>query len=270
MRLRAHSWKLLTLLGVLGCAQNPIALQSQKSALEQQQIALQQRNQESQARVQQLDQDNQDLQTVLAQAKQQSKLLEDQVSALKDQLSSTSAQLAQLKEDKQLSEKQVEAMAESTRRRTGAIITANSSLKRNLPALNLPGVEVRNDGDVVRIELPADKVFAPGGTQLMPGGAALIDAVINEIARSYPDQMIGLEGHTDSERAAGQSDNLQFSTNRALAVYQHLTARRQFAPNQLFTVGHGANHPIVSNATPSGRARNNRIELVIYPDKAAR
>ncbi len=82
--------------------------------------------------------------------------------------------------------------------------------------------------------------------------------------------MLGLEGHTDNELAPGQTDNLQFSTSRALAVYQYLTSRRQFAPNQLFAVGHGANHPIVSNATPSGRARNNRVELVIYPDKAAR
>ena len=43
----------------------------------------------------------------------------------------------------------------SMRRRSGAKITANNSLQRTLPAINLPGIEVRNDGDVVRIELPA-------------------------------------------------------------------------------------------------------------------
>lgn len=247
-----------------------MVLKSQNSQLQQQQMAAQQRAQELQARAQQLDQDNQELQTVLAQTKQQSRLLEDQIAALKDQLSSTSTQLAQLKEKSQLSEKQVEAMAQATRRRTGAIITANSSLHRNLPGVNLPGVDVRTDGDVVRIELPSDKLFAPGGTQLTSSGTMLIDNVAGEISRTYGDQMIGIEGHTDNAPAAGQVDNLQFSATRAMAVYQYLTSRRQFAANQLFTVGHGANHPVVSNATPTGRARNNRVELVIYPDKASR
>ncbi len=257
-------------IAAVGCAQNPMALQAQNSQLQQQQIAAQQRNQELQSRSQQLDQDNQELQTVLAQTKQQSRLLEDQLAALKDQLSSTSAQLAQLKEKSQLSEKQVEAMAQATRRRSGAIITANSSLNRNLSGLRLPGIDVRNDGDVVRIELAGDKLFSPGGTQLTSTGSMLVDSVVGEITRTFGDRMIGIEGHTDNESSTGQGDNLQFSAMRALAVYQYLTSRRQFAPNQLFTVGHGANHPVVSNATPTGRARNNRVELVIYPEKATR
>ena len=246
-----------------------MVLKAQNSQFQQQQVAAQQRSQEIQARAQQLDQDNQDLQTVVAQTKQQSRLLEDQVTALKDQLSSTSAQLAQLKEKSQLSDKQVEAMAQATRRRTGAIITANSSLSR-LPGIRLPGIEVRTDGDVVRIELPSEKLFSPGGAQLTSNGTMIVDSVASEITRSYGDQMIGIEGHTDNEPSTGQADNLQFSATRALAVYQYLTSRRQFAQNQLFTVGHGANHPVVSNATPTGRARNNRVELVIYPEKATR
>ena len=253
-----------------GCAQNPIALQAQNSSLQQQQVAVQQRAQEIESRAQQLDKDNQDLQTMLAQSRQQSRMLEEQVTALKDQLSSTSQQLATLKEKQQLSEKEVEQMAQSTRRRTGAIITANSSLSRSLPGANLPGIEVRTDGDVIRLELPADKLFPAGSTTLAPQGAGLLDSVVAEILRFYPDQMIGIEGHTDSEPVSAQVDNLQFSAGRAMAVYQHLTSRRQFAPNQLFTVGHGSNHPVVSNGTPSGRARNNRVELVIYPEKTAR
>ena len=38
-------------------------------------------------------------------------------------------------------------------------------------------------------------------------------------------------------------------------------------PEQLFVVGHGANHPVVSNGTLEGKQRNRRVELVIYPDR---
>jgi outer membrane protein OmpA-like peptidoglycan-associated protein len=35
----------------------------------------------------------------------------------------------------------------------------------------------------------------------------------------------------------------------------------------LFVVGHGANHPAVSNGTSAGKERNRRVELVVYPDR---
>ena len=91
-----------------------------------------------------------------------------------------------------------------------------------------------------------------------------------EIVRVYPDQLIGVEGHTDVDtvRSAGFADNQQLSAARALAVYQLLTTQGRLPQSQLFTVGHAGNHPVVSNATPSGKERNNRVELVIYPERA--
>ena len=259
----------LVLLALVGCASNPYAA-SQTKALQQQQVTLQQRNQELQSRAGTLDADNQELQAMLAQTRQQGKLLDDQLSAVREQLSAASTQLSQLRQDKQLSERQVEALATNARRRAGAIITANSSLRRDLPAMNMPGVEVREDGDVVRIELPTAKLFQPGGTALLPAAGTLLTSVAAELSRSFPEQIIGIEGHTDSDplRSPQGADNQQFSTLRALAVYQYLSTSGLVPANQLFTVGHAGNHPVVSNATPSGKQRNNRVELVVYPEKA--
>ena len=52
-------------------------------------------------------------------------------------------------------------------------------------------------------------------------------------------------------------------------MFDFLTTRTSMHESQLFLVAHGANHPLVSNATAAGRARNRRIELVVYPDRAA-
>lgn len=266
----AHSLLLAALLVGAGCTQNPYMAASQNQTLQQQQVALQQRAQELQSRATTLDADNQELQSMLAQSRQHGKLLEDQVVALRDQLSTASSQLAQAREDKQVTDKQVESLSASTKRRGGAIITANSSLRRELPSINLPGVETRQDGDVVRIELPAAQLFQPGSAQLSSQAGTFVNTVAAEITRVYPDQLIGVEGHTDPDtvRSQGFADNQQLSAARALAVYQLLTTQGRLPPSQLFTVGHAANHPVVSNATPSGRERNNRVELVIYPERA--
>ena len=252
-----------------GCAQNPLAVQGQVQTLQQQQITLQQRSRELESRASTLDQDNQELQTLLAQARQEGKLAQDQLTAVRDQLSNLTSQLAQVREDKQFSDRQAESLLASTRRRAGATITPNNSLQRNLPTINIPGVEVRMDGDVVRVELPANRMFVAESASLQQTAATLIDTVGAEVARSYPQQTIGIEGHTDNDLIrGGAAGNQQTSLARANAVYQQLVARGTLQPGQLFVVGHGGNHPVVSNATPSGRVRNNRVELVVYPEKA--
>ncbi len=256
-------------LTLVGCAQNPYAVQGQVTALQTQQTALAQRNQELQNKANSLDQDNQDLQTQLAQTQRQTRLKEDEVTALREQLSSTTSQLAQTRQDKQMVEKSAEAMVASTRRRVGATITPNNSLRQNLPALNFPGVEIRQDGEVVRIELSADRLFEPGTARLRADAPQLIDAVAAELAHTYAEQIIGVEGHTDSDPppSNGWISPHQFTMARAMAVFDYLTIRSHLPPNQLFLVGHGGNHPVVSNATPAGKARNRRVELVVYPDK---
>jgi flagellar motor protein MotB len=267
--LAAGCWPIaLAALVACGCAQNPYALQNQLAATQQQQAALAQRNQELQSRATSLDQDNQDLQTQLAQTQRQSHLYQDQITALREQLGSTTSQLTQARQDKQVTERNAQAVVASTKRRAGAVITPNNSLRQNLPNLSIPGVEVRQDGDTVRFELATDRLFGPGTAQIRNDATQMLDAVAAEIERTYPEQIIGVEGHTANETPPPQwGSPHQFSMAEATAVFDYLTARTHLRPNQLFLVGHGGNHPVVSNATPAGQARNRRVELVVYPDK---
>lgn len=238
-------------------------------AIPPQQMAMMQQQQELQSRASALDVNNQDLVRQLAQAQQQSRLAEDQLATMREQLNSTAQQLAQVREMQHTSEQNVQAMTASLTKRSTAAITANSSLDRNLPKINIPGVEVRQDGDVVRIELPADRLFNPGTAQLRQDGVPLVTAVVAEVERAYPNQIIGVEGHCDSDPPpAGQwTSNHQLSMARATAVFDYLTTRSGIRPQQLFVVAHGSNHPVVSNATMQGKARNRRVELVVYPEQ---
>jgi chemotaxis protein MotB len=254
-----------------GCQHSPYQFQQQVAQSQQEQINLVRRTDELQARATALDQDNQELQTLLSQSQQQSRLLQDQLDAVREQLNGTTSQLAQLKDQHRENEEQSKALTASMRRRASAAITANSSLRNTLPDLQLPGVTVRADGDVVRIELAATMLFDASGAQLLPDASRTLDMVAAELSRSYPDQIIGVEGHTDSDpiRNSRWVSNHQLSIGRAMAVYDFLTTHARMPPAQLFVAGHGPNHPVVSNATPAGKERNRRVELVVYPERPA-
>jgi flagellar motor protein MotB len=270
MRVVPHSLLLLVVLVLAGCAQNPYVLQGQMGTLQQQQSTLAQQNQQLQSKASTLDQDNQELEALLAQARQQNKLLQDQVALMRDQLQSVNGQLAQTRDEKATIEKKTHASLAS-QARIGASITPNNSLQKNLPQFAIPGVEARQDGDVIRIELPCDKMFDSAGARLRMDSTPMIETVVAEIDRRYPGQFIGIESHTDSDPPPSGSQwltNHQLSAARAQAVFDYLVARTKLKAEQLFIVGHGGNHPLVSNGTAAGKARNRRIELAIYPDRA--
>lgn len=260
---------LLGLLGLAGCADNPMVLKGQVAQYQHQQTDLQNQISQYQKRINDLDRDNQRNQALLAQSQQQSKLLEDRLTAVTEQLKSTSDQLARVQNDKQDVDNKARALTASLRRQTGVSITPNNSFLQTLPVIRYADVHVRRDGDVIRVELPGNQLFDPGSAQVKPQAYNMIADVAAEIHRTYPDQLLGIEGYTDSDPVAGGQyrTNHAISAARALAVYDVLVNGRHYRPEQLVVVGHGANHPVVSNGTLEGKQRNRRVELVIYPDR---
>lgn len=260
---------IVALIVLAGCSGNSMALKGQVDNLQQQQTALARQTQELQTRAGSLDRDNQDLERMLAQSRQQNKILEDQLAVVREQLGSTSAQLTRVQEEKQATDQKAQALTASMRRRGGVSISPNNSYLQTLPAINVPGVNVRRDGDVIRIELPASSLFDPGTVRLRPDAIGLVNSVAAEILRTYPNQMIGVEGHTEVDPAWGNQvqSTQQFSANEASVIYDVLVTQARIPSKQLFLAGHGGNHPVVSNATPEGRQRNRRVELVIYPER---
>jgi outer membrane protein OmpA-like peptidoglycan-associated protein len=83
---------------------------------------------------------------------------------------------------------------------------------------------------------------------------------IAEILRRHTDWKLGIGGHTDG--IASDTFNLDLSRRRAAAVKSALVARYGVLPGRLTTAGYGKSQPKDTNATPEGRARNRRVELV--------
>jgi flagellar motor protein MotB len=265
--MKAHLAAIGLVLALSGCARNPMMFPPQAQGPSQDHFSIAQQTQEMERRLKALADDNEDLENQLAQAKQYSRTVQDELGLMREQLKGTADQLVQVQEQFRQSEERARTYSASNRR-PSAGITANSNLKDRLPEFVVPGVEARMDGDVVRVELPGSRLFSSGDSRLLPEAGRLIDSVAAELIRAYPDQIIGIEGHTDSDpvRGGAFTSNHQLSVARAMAVYDYLASRPRLRPAQMLVVGHGANHPVVSNATPAGKERNRRVELVVYPE----
>lgn len=260
-----------------GCNQNqhpasPYAQQAAVTLSPQQQTALAQQTQDYQQRAATLDRDNQELQSMLAQSRQQSQVLEEQVRATQTQLKDTTDRLVAMQTDNDQLRGRTSAMAASMQTRSSAEIRANNTLLRSLTVTNMPGVNVRQDGDVIRIELPGDQLFNFGTAQLKVGADGLLKTIAADITQNYPQQLIGVEGHTDGSPMTSPQypTDQHLSVAQAMAVYDGLSRGGGMPPRQLFVVGHGGSHPVVSNGTDPGRARNRRVEVVIYPETMRR
>ncbi|MCE9556886.1 MAG: OmpA family protein [Planctomycetes bacterium] len=271
-------WQLLTLmvvtlLAVAGCHQTqPLFVpsaqqQAQLEQVRQQQLAAAQQQQGLQSATASMDRINQEKERLLATSRQDVQRLEAHVAALSNKLKETAGDLVRERNDKLALQKKYEDMVASNRRTGSVAITSNSSHGIDLVAVEIRGVDVRRDGDVIRVTLPARELFTPGATQLSPGAGNLLDTVTIELARAYPRQLIGVEGHCDAGGTLPAGINAQqFTTSRAMAVYNHCLGRGQLRAEQLHVAGYGGNNPVYSNATPAGREANQRIELVVYPE----
>ena len=136
----------------------------------------------------------------------------------------------------------------------------------SIPIITVPGVEVRQVGQSVRIAIPESMIFEPGSIdKIQSSGEELLLKMVSELKTNYPDNVIIIEGHTDSMviDPRNPSHLLEFSAYQAKVVAKHLASAVRIDPAQLRIVGCGANDPIAENTTEEGRARNRRIELVV-------
>jgi chemotaxis protein MotB len=256
----------LVALAAAGCAGGTSFFGQQQPS--QQQLALAQQQQTLQSRANALDSSNQTLEVQLAQSQQRGQVLEGQLTLLREQLASLTTQLTRIREEKKTAEQQVQTLTASMQRQGSVVIEPNNSLLETLPVINHAEVQVRRDGDVIRVELPAHLLFQDGTAQLKAGAMELIASAAGEITRTYPGHMLGVEGHCDSDPVYPPFRNHNhLSINWAMAVHDALQTHSRLRPEQLLVVGHGSSHAVVSNATAAGKQRNRRVELVIYPDK---
>jgi len=121
------------------------------------------------------------------------------------------------------------------------------------------------------IRLPADITFAPGSAEINNEDALLFLKRIAIIIKQYLPknveiQIRGFTDNTPPPKDSPYKDNWELSAARALAVLRILI-ENGVNPKQLSAAAYGPYHPIASNNTPEGRAKNRRVEIWFFAKK---
>jgi chemotaxis protein MotB len=121
---------------------------------------------------------------------------------------------------------------------------------------------VRKRGLVV--ELLTDNVFFDSGQAVLkPGALSLLDH-LGDVLRAEREHPIVVEGHTDSQPISTS----QYPSNWELSGARASSVVRTFASDgvpsgRLSGALYGAEDPTASNATPDGRSRNRRVDVIL-------
>jgi len=118
------------------------------------------------------------------------------------------------------------------------------------------------------LQLPDQILFDSGSADVKPEGRAVLRKVGQILKTDLDRMLIQIGGHTDNvplSAASGSQfpSNWELSAARAVNVVHYFESVLGIDPKRMSAVGYAEHQPTASNATPEGRARNRRIEIVV-------
>ncbi len=133
-------------------------------------------------------------------------------------------------------------------------------------------VSLTEDGGKLRVGLVDKVLFNSGEATINKRGENVLMRV-GTILAGISDRQILVSGHTDQtpmgeKRASKFPTNWELSVARATNVVRFLQEKAKVPGERLVASGYGEFHPVASNKSSAGRARNRRIEILLVPTMA--
>lgn len=113
-------------------------------------------------------------------------------------------------------------------------------------------------------KLKSDILFDTGKADLKPEAKKNLTEMA-QIMKKYPENVLMINGHTDSTGSAAINEEL--SKKRAEAVRSHLVSNG-IPSETVSTQGLGPSQPVADNKTDAGRRQNRRVEIEISVDES--
>ncbi len=127
----------------------------------------------------------------------------------------------------------------------------------------VPGMkDVSYDEGNKKIDAQMEVLFDVDKADIKPAEQVKLDQLA-EVFTSYPENVVLVEGHTDSDGT--DEYNQQLSERRAASIENYLRTKNLDIAS-LNSIGYGETRPVVPNNTREDKAKNRRVEIKISAD----
>jgi chemotaxis protein MotB len=122
----------------------------------------------------------------------------------------------------------------------------------------IPNVSASYGAGELTVAVDSDVLFASGKSSLRAAAKQSLDEVAGVLNRSYADQLIRVEGHTDTDpiRKSGYKTNYHLGFERAYAVREYLISRGVEA-QRISLASFGPHQPMAT------KDASRRVEIVV-------
>ncbi|OXS78091.1 flagellar motor protein MotB [Domibacillus enclensis] len=127
-------------------------------------------------------------------------------------------------------------------------------------------VETTLNGEGLLLRIRDNVLFNSGESDIQPAQLQSAQDIAKLLIMDIPRSII-ISGHTDNVpiSTAQFDSNWELSAMRAVNFMKEILKNDQLDPRLFSAKGYGEYQPIASNDTPSGRAQNRRVEILILP-----
>ena len=163
-------------------------------------------------------------------------------------------------------EKTLEEMNKVIARQDSITKRLNSILRNALLGFNSDELSVEVKNGKVYVSMSDKLLFKSGSSAVEAKGKEALK-LLGGVLDKNVDIDILVEGHTDNVpiKTSVYKDNWDLSVARATSIVRILAGDYKIAPTRMTASGKGEYFPKADNATPEGRAKNRRTEIILSP-----
>ena len=164
------------------------------------------------------------------------------------------------------SNKYIQELIASKNKSDSLNMVLTNNLTRSLSREEMKDVDVKVLKGVVYISLSDNMLYKSGSYEISDMAGATLSKIA-KIITDYRDYDVLIEGNTDNVPISKPNirNNWDLSTLRASSVVQALQNNYGVDPKRLTAGGRGEYNPVADNATPDGKTKNRRTEIIITP-----
>jgi len=126
-------------------------------------------------------------------------------------------------------------------------------------------LDVADGANGSKVIIAADKLFGPSGSDLLPEGRAIVTRVSAAMDNIKGTVLVSVYTDNRPVRFAHFASNYEYSLAQAHSI-SALMRQQMLEPGHLIrSEGRGDSNPLLPNDSSENRARNRRVEIILFP-----